>query len=129
MSDPKSPSDVAPANEGDSPRPTQKPTLADEIKAHMSIYHPYQLAEMERTGKAGTRLAGSAECAGVLKALFGVSQLLEADIRFCQPSGVTLVQAADMVVRALETHPERWHESFANSAISVFLAYWPCPKK
>ena len=44
----------------------------------------------------------------------------------CSPPGVTNVQLTQVVIRYLDQHPERTHESFKTLALEAMTKAWPC---
>jgi Rap1a immunity proteins len=65
-------------------------------------------------------------CLGVLQGMSGVARALPADIRSCQPPGNPYKDLLAVVVRFLDAHPERLHESFGKLALEALREAYPC---
>jgi hypothetical protein len=65
-------------------------------------------------------------CAGVMRGLYGVTELLLPQIKSCPPNGVTSEQMVRVVVSYIERRPERMHENFVSLAIEAVHQAWPC---
>lgn len=64
-------------------------------------------------------------CSGVLQAVFDMNS----GILFCPPPGVTIGQAALVVVADMQRHPETMHLPLPVLADMAFASAWPCPKR
>ncbi len=69
------------------------------------------------------------QCGGVVDTLVWVGSSLPRGGRFCPPRGIPPEQAHRVVVRWLETHPEKLHLRFLGLAVQALMEAWPCPKK
>lgn len=58
---------------------------------------------------------------------FGIAQALVFASRFiCAPEGSRVGQDVRIIIRFLEEHPERLHESFLRLADEALKTAWPC---
>jgi hypothetical protein len=67
-------------------------------------------------------------CAGIVDTLIDLGGTLRADMRFCPPKGVSIMQSILVSNRYMEKHPEMLHINFKVLAIRAFKEAWPCPK-
>jgi hypothetical protein len=67
-------------------------------------------------------------CIGILEGVAAVGTL-GANRVICMPDKVTNEQLVDVVVRYIETHPERGHVNFTLTALFAMVLAWPCPHK
>jgi Rap1a immunity proteins len=51
-----------------------------------------------------------------------------ASSRFCVPANVTLGQVVRVVVKYVETLPERHHDQFGDLALEALERAWPCKR-
>lgn len=68
-------------------------------------------------------------CFGRITALDDLQPFLDEPIRYCAPKEVTIGQMIRVVVRHLETHPDRLHENFTRMAMLALKITWPCPSR
>ena len=67
-------------------------------------------------------------CAGIVGTLFQVGPVLREDLAFCPPEGTNIFQGTRVVIKYIETHPERRHEDIEVLAANALRAEWPCQK-
>lgn len=84
--------------------------LAAELKFGRNI------AEAYKTG----------DCAGKIYALIAVGSYLQPNMRICFPGDAIMLQGPKVVVRFMETHPERLHEPAIILFIDALRSAWPC---
>ena len=65
-------------------------------------------------------------CAGKVSALLNISTILEPQFQFCKPSGVTLAQTIQVVVKRLDGQPEVSRQIFDGAALAALVSIWPC---
>jgi hypothetical protein len=66
-------------------------------------------------------------CTGSVRSLLQISGALVDQHRYCPPSGtVSVEQGVQVLVKYLETHPEKTHLSAERLAVDAFQAAWPC---
>jgi hypothetical protein len=65
-------------------------------------------------------------CIGAISSLLYVGSSLSEPIRFCPPSGVSINQAARVIMKFLDAKPEKLHEDFRGLAIEALRGAWPC---
>jgi hypothetical protein len=82
------------------------PALAEPDINSGNYMLPYCRTLIQDPGKTGPM---SGFCAGVIETLNWTGDLLREEDRFCSPRAVTNGQARQVVVRYLESHPERLH--------------------
>jgi hypothetical protein len=63
-------------------------------------------------------------CVGIITGLVHVGR----SVGVCPPNGVTLGQAASVVVQYLDQHPARTNENFEALAIEAMREAWPCSR-
>ena len=84
-----------------------------------------------------TTLMGAVHCLGFVNGLIILNRFYEAQIKpegkrtqlrllFCLPSGMPTIQAIRVIVRYLETHPERLHEDGSWLTILALNNAFPC---
>jgi len=67
-------------------------------------------------------------CAGIVGTLFQFGPMLRQELAFCPPEGTNIFQGTRVVIRYIETHPERRHEDIEVLAANALRAEWPCQK-
>jgi len=68
-----------------------------------------------------------AECAAIISTLLFVGPGLPDGWKICAPvNSVTTQQAARVVVKYMEAHPEKLHLNYKVIAMSALDATWPC---
>jgi hypothetical protein len=65
-------------------------------------------------------------CAGMITSLFWAQKALESRLKFCAPPKVTRGQSRQVVIRYLESHPERLHVDIRQLAVDAMREAWPC---
>jgi hypothetical protein len=65
-------------------------------------------------------------CVGRITALAMVGNNFPSNISVCPPEQATTKQLTTVIVRYLEKHPERLHESFNMLALVALHEAWPC---
>jgi len=68
-------------------------------------------------------------CAGIVGTLFQVGPVLRAELAFCPPEGTNIFQATRVVIKYIETHPERRSEDIEVLAANALRAAWPCRRQ
>ena len=86
-----------------------------------------RLAAEDKVGKNVPEAYLAGNCSGTVETLLGVGSHLEPNMRFCIPDDVILLQGPKVVVRFLETHPERRDEPALFLAMDALRSGWPCP--
>jgi hypothetical protein len=73
-------------------------------------------------------LTGSSYCSGMLSMLFAMAPYTQGNDKACIsiPVGASSTQAAKVIVRYGETHPDRLHLSLETLAIEALHNAWPC---
>lgn len=89
-------------------------------QARAEFYTGNEMLDLCR-GNTGAQSICLGYFAGVYDALHGVTH--------CAPAGVTVGQAKDMVVRAMESVPEVRNETADRIAAHVFKKAWPCQRQ
>jgi hypothetical protein len=77
------------------------------------------------------RIADAGQCTGYVHGIEEMLRFIEiryglTDSLFCVPKGVNLGQMARVVVKYLEDHPERLHETDINLVVDAFKLAFPC---
>lgn len=67
-------------------------------------------------------LGRDAFCLGFIAGVQAVNE----GTKVCTPEGVTYAQTEDVVVKYLQDHPERLHESSARLVADALSGAWPC---
>lgn len=68
------------------------------------------------------------ECAGAIKALVYVSQVLPESAKFCSPNAVTWAQYGAVAVNYIDRNPADRHLPFTLLLGRAFQQAWPCPR-
>jgi hypothetical protein len=79
-----------------------------------------------KSGLNDEELAQIAYCAGFVRGLLSVGQLLQGKLQFCVPKGVTVGQATKIVLKFLAENPEQTHQSATALTIIAFSNQWAC---
>lgn len=89
----------------------------------------YMLPHCKTLVESKTPAVWEGQCGGVIDALLWVGASLPEGGRFCPPKGIPPAQADRVVVRWLETHPEKLHLNFKGLALQALMEAWPCSAK
>jgi hypothetical protein len=67
-------------------------------------------------------------CVGAVSALLHLSYVpqLRPSLHICAPADATFGQAARIVTKFIEDHPERQSETFSDLAVLAMRSAWPC---
>jgi hypothetical protein len=65
-------------------------------------------------------------CLGLVRAIAALGPLLNHELRFCPPHGVTAGQDLRVVVDFINRNPGRMHEIFDVLALEAFRNSWRC---
>jgi Rap1a immunity proteins len=104
------------------------PLKADERQlSGNDVLAACRLAAEKKVGKNVPEAYLAGNCSGMVETLLGVGSHLEPNMRFCVPDDVILLQGPKVVVRFLETHPERRDEPALFLAMDALRSGWPCP--
>lgn len=91
-----------------------------------SYYLPEcRLSSVERLNSTDDVIK-AAHCGGMLYALVSSAPFLEQPRRFCPPAGIRVSQVAQVVVRYIESVPNRQREPFIPLALEGLRQAWPC---
>jgi hypothetical protein len=73
------------------------------------------------------RMMEIGQCTGALNALMWLDRSLPIYRRFCVPETAGVQQAAKVVVKFFDAHPERLHENYHILMTDALREVWPCP--
>ena len=68
-------------------------------------------------------------CAGAAEMLRHVGRYLRPELAWCIPKGVTTREVIQVVVKFLESRPQRLHEMYFLLSADALRSAWPCNKK
>ena len=74
----------------------------------------------------------ASRCIGLMQGMFGMNDfygLTGATLVFCRPNNSTAGQAARIVVKYLQDHPEQLHQDEFGLAVAALQAAFPCTNK
>jgi hypothetical protein len=75
------------------------------------------------------KVAGASRCGGLMEGILQMNDtygLKGATMFFCRPTNSTAAQAARIVVKYLQDHPEQLHEDEFTLALEALGAAFPC---
>jgi hypothetical protein len=101
---------------------TDDATTTGKFTGNVMLPHCRELVQDD---EATTPLAGL--CAGMITTLFWSQPMFSAQHRFCAPKGVvTRGQSRQVILRYLESHPEKLHLDIRLLALDAMREAWPC---
>lgn len=71
-------------------------------------------------------IMGIGRCSGIIQTLMVTGEYYQSDRRYCVPTGVTIKQAAQVVINYMERNPQHSHLYFVALAQVALRAAWPC---
>jgi hypothetical protein len=97
------------------------PTTTGKFTGNVMLPHCKELVQDDT---ATTPMSGL--CAGMITTLFWSQKALGEPLKFCAPRGITRGQSRQVVLRYLESHPERLHLDIRQLAVDAMREAWPC---
>jgi hypothetical protein len=98
------------------------PTMAQEKdtgSANFLLSYCHEWLNNKKTAMPGV-------CIGVVTGVLETAPLLEPRFRFCPPTTATRDQALRVVVKYLDSNPDKLHELFTGLVIVALREAWPC---
>jgi len=98
------------------------PTIAQEkdtASANFLLPYCHEWLDNKKTAMPGV-------CIGVVTGVLETAPFLEPRVRFCPPKMATRDQALRVVVKYLDSNPDKLHEVFTGLVIVALQQAWPC---
>jgi hypothetical protein len=76
--------------------------------------------------RVGSSVTKSQFCIGFVQAILNIRPRLDKQSNFCPPNETTTEQAARVMLKFLDDHPEEAHLRPEFTAVRAFQTMWPC---